>query len=262
MVGLNTLISTAFITALASSVVAAPTYGPLEPDHVLIEREATELVERQTQRFATQYWANENAKLTWKSGNAGQYSVNWSNPDKGNFVVGKGYMGQGMLFNYSGTFTTTGNAYLGLYGWTTDPLVEYYVIENFGDKHNPTDNSNHTCYGTFDSDGGTYEVWRKWRINAPSILGTATFPQYWSVRTKRHTGGTVNTTRHFEKWAKAGLPLGKQRDGMVMGIEGQNGAGAATITAGVKPTRTAAETTTLTNHSERPRATNTCTRKL
>jgi len=92
--------------------------------------------------------------------------------------------------------------------------VEYYVIENFGDKHNPTDNSNHTCYGTFESDGGTYEVWRKWRVNAPSIIGTATFPQYWSVRTKRHTGGTVNTTRHFEKWEKAGLPLGKQRDGM------------------------------------------------
>jgi hypothetical protein len=48
----------------------------------------------------------------------------------------------------------------------------------------------------------------------------------------------------------------------VMGIEGQVGAGAATITAGVKPTKTAAETATLTNHSERPRATNTCTRKL
>jgi hypothetical protein len=47
-----------------------------------------------------------------------------------------------------------------------------------------------------------------------------------------------------------------------MGIEGQVGAGAATITVGVKPAKTAAETTTLTNHSERPRATNTCTRKL
>ena len=83
------------------------------------------------------------------------------------------------LFNYTGTFSTTGNAYLGLYGWTTDPLVEYYVIENFGDKHNPTDNSNHTCYGTFNTDGGTYEVWMKWRVNAPSIIGTATFPQFW-----------------------------------------------------------------------------------
>ena len=88
------------------------------------------------------------------------------------------------------------------------------MIENFGDRHNPTDNSNHTCYGTFDSDGGTYEVWRKWRVNAPSIIGTATFPQYWSVRTRRHTGGTINTTKHFEKWEKAGLPLGRHRDGM------------------------------------------------
>jgi endo-1,4-beta-xylanase len=88
------------------------------------------------------------------------------------------------------------------------------VIENFGDKHNPTDNGNHTCYGTFESDGGTYEVWRKWRVNQPSIIGTATFPQYWSVRTKRHVGGTINTTKHFEKWEKAGLPLGKQTDGM------------------------------------------------
>lgn len=96
MVGINTVTATAFITALASSAVAAPTFGPLESDTVLIEREATDIVKRQQQRFATQYWANENAKLTWKSGNAGQYSVNWSNPTGGNFVVGKGYFGQGM----------------------------------------------------------------------------------------------------------------------------------------------------------------------
>lgn len=48
----------------------------------------------------------------------------------------------------------------------------------------------------------------------------------------------------------------------VIGIEGQTGTGTATITAGVKPTGSVAETTTLINHSERPRATNTCTRKL
>ena len=93
MVALNKLFLA--VTTFIASVSAAPTFGPVGRETELIKHEATELVKRQ-QRFATQYWANENAKLTWKSGNAGLYSVNWSNPSGGNFVVGKGYSGQGM----------------------------------------------------------------------------------------------------------------------------------------------------------------------
>lgn len=96
MVAFNTFILA--VTTLIAGVTAAPTFGPVQRDTEPIEREVTDLVKRQ-QRFATQYWANENAKLTWKSGNAGQYSVNWSNPTGGNFVVGKGYQGQGMYVN-------------------------------------------------------------------------------------------------------------------------------------------------------------------
>jgi endo-1,4-beta-xylanase len=40
--------------------------------------------------------------------------------------------------NYTGTFKTNGAAYLALYGWTDNPLVEYYVIEAMG-NHNPSD---------------------------------------------------------------------------------------------------------------------------
>jgi hypothetical protein len=93
MVAFNTFILAT--ATLLASVTAAPTFGPVERDTELVEREVTDLVKRQ-QRFATQYWANEQAKLTWKSGNAGLYSLNWTNPTNGNFVVGKGYMGQGM----------------------------------------------------------------------------------------------------------------------------------------------------------------------
>lgn len=43
------------------------------------------------------------------------------------------------LVNYTGTFKTSGAAYLALYSWTDNPLVEYYVIEAMV-NHDPSDN--------------------------------------------------------------------------------------------------------------------------
>lgn len=245
--------------ATAASVTGAPSsYGP----HA---REISKpgISKRQDPGpFTTQLWGNDNSNFEWDGRSGGEYTVTWDNPSGGNFVVGKGYKGQEMLFNYSGSFEVdpSANAYLGLYGWTKEPLAEYYVIENTG-IHHPADNRNSTCHGYFESDGATYEVWSKWRINAPSIIGNADFQQYWSVRTKRHVGGTINTARHFAAWVEAGLPLGEQQN-MAMGIEGQYGAGEAEITVGVAPTTSVAETTTHTTRTERPMQTNPCPKKL
>ncbi|KEY70117.1 hypothetical protein S7711_08648 [Stachybotrys chartarum IBT 7711] len=227
----------------------------------LVAEEIQGDLEARQNQFATQYWANENANLTWVSGSAGAFRVSWNQRSGGNFVVGKGYRAGGPTqVTYNGQFAVNGNSYLALYGWTRDPLVEYYVIESFG-VHNPSDNANSTCYGTFQSDGGTYEVWMKWRVNAPSIDGTATFPQFWSVRTRRHVGGAINTTRHFEAYRRAGLRLGRLLDYFI-GIEGQAGNGSANITVGVAPTGTVRETTTETIRTERPGQTNTCLPRL
>ncbi|KAI0394622.1 concanavalin A-like lectin/glucanase domain-containing protein [Xylariaceae sp. FL0594] len=199
-----------------------------------------------------QNWKNNFALVTFLTGSQGSFTANWYNPPGGNFVVGRGYQpGGDMLVNYTGKFHTTGAAYLALYGWTRNPLVEYYVIEAMG-NHNPSDNSSATQYGCLESDGGTYEIWQKERINAPSIEGDHTdFQQYWSIRTSMHVGGTINTGNHFRAWEAAGLALG---DHVYMDIvvEGQAGGGSATITVGKTPTTSVPNTPTPTNRTAHP----------
>jgi endo-1,4-beta-xylanase len=63
-----------------------------------------------------------------------------------------------------------------VYGWTRNPLVEYYVIESYG-TYNPS--SGAQIKGSFQTDGGTYNVAVSTRYNQPSIDGTRTFQQYW-----------------------------------------------------------------------------------
>ncbi|KAK3326969.1 glycosyl hydrolases family 11-domain-containing protein [Cercophora scortea] len=177
--------------------------------------------------FYYSFWTDGAGSIQYTNGAAGQYSATWSG--NGNWVGGKGWMpGTNRAINYTGTYSPNGNSYLSVYGWTKSPLIEYYVVENFG-TYNPSTGA--SLLGTVTSDGSTYKIYKTTRTNQPSIIGTATFQQYWSVRDNKRTGGTVNMDTHFKAWAALGLTLGTH-DYQIVATEGYFSSGSASITVG------------------------------
>jgi endo-1,4-beta-xylanase len=191
--------------------------------------------------FFYTFWA-EASGGTMVLGPAGNYTLNWNTAAR-NIVVGKGWNpGSNRTVNYSGTWNCNGNCYLALYGWTRNPLIEYYVVENFG-NYNPSTGA--TRLGSVTTDGSTYDIYRTQRVNQPSIDGTQTFYQYWSVRQQKRTGGTITVANHFNAWASLGLNLGNHYY-QVMASEGYQSSGNSNITVsqGSGPTSTPVRTNT------------------
>lgn len=161
----------------------------------------------------------------------GAFSCEWSNINNALFRTGKKYdetkthqqLGN-ISVNYACDYQPSGNSYLAVYGWTSSPLVEYYIVDSWGSWRPP----GATSKGTITVDGATYDVYETTRTNQPSIKGTATFQQYWSVRTSKRTSGTISVSDHFKAWESKGMTLGKMYEVSLV-VEGYQSSGKANV---------------------------------
>ena len=161
----------------------------------------------------------------------GKFSCSWSNINNALFRIGKKWdctktwqqLGS-ISVKYNVDYQPNGNSYMCVYGWTRSPLIEYYIVDSWGSWRPPGGQSR----GTINVDGGTYDIYVTDRINQPSIDGTSTFKQFWSVRTQKQTQGTISVDKHFSAWTSNNMQLGKMYEAALT-IEGYQRSGKATV---------------------------------
>lgn len=179
--------------------------------------------------FNYELWKDSGTtSMTLNSG--GTFSCQWSNIGNALFRKGKKFDSTkthqqigNISINYGATFNPGGNSYLCVYGWTKSTLVEFYIVDNWG-TYRPTG----TFKGTINVDGGTYDIYQTTRYNQPSIEGTKTFNQYWSVRQSKRSSGTISVSEHFKKWESLGMPMGNLYE-VALTAEGYQSSGSANI---------------------------------
>ncbi|KAI4528455.1 glycoside hydrolase family 11 protein [Schizophyllum commune Loenen D] len=179
------------------------------------------------------WWTDGAGDATYQNNGGGSYTLTWSG-NNGNLVGGKGWNpgAASRSISYSGTYQPNGNSYLSVYGWTRSSLIEYYIVESYG-SYDPSSAASHK--GSVTCNGATYDILSTWRYNAPSIDGTQTFEQFWSVRNPKKApggsiSGTVDVQCHFDAWKGLGMNLGSEHNYQIVATEGYQSSGTATIT--------------------------------
>jgi hypothetical protein len=106
------------------------------------------------------------------------------------------------------TGSAGGYSYVGMYGWTTNPCVEWYVVD---DSFNtmPINPGNTTNEGERQIDGGTYIMYTRPTTGSGGTRcsGVTDWIQYYSVRRTARACGVISLTEHFDAWQSLGMDM-------------------------------------------------------
>ena len=151
------------------------------------------------------YYENGTFKATWSGTNDFYAGVGYDYAEESG--VNLENMQYDCYFKHSKAGSGGGYNYIGIHGWMVNPLVEFYIVDDWYNKPGPGLLGQKK--GEFAVDGDTYEIWQNTRVQQPSIMGTATFVQYYSVRRSARSYGHIQISKHFDKWEFLGMKLGK-----------------------------------------------------
>ena len=153
-------------------------------------------------------WGSNSTVTVQNVGNiTAEFEVEWSSTDNVKYVsvYGWGYYDQQDIPS----------------GFSNE--IEYYIVQDRG-SYNPTQGGKK--FGSAVIDGISYDFYTTDRIQQPSLSGTSTFKQYWSIpsNTSQHrTKGTISISKHFSEWAKVGMKMGRLYEVASMKIESYTG---------------------------------------
>ena len=220
---------TLLIGGACALIVAAAGVALTTPAHA-----ATQICSNQSGNNGGMYYqmwsaGQGSACITLNSSNS--YSTSWSGI--GDFVAGVGWNpGSTQSISYNGSLNANGGTNLvSLYGWSTNPLVEYYVIDNYVGSPNYAGQN----MGTMTSDGGTYTIIKHQQVNQPSIQGTTTFWQYLAIRTSPRSSGTITFQNFVNAWASKGMNLGSMNYQVMATEAWGGGSGSSSLSLGGSP---------------------------
>jgi hypothetical protein len=199
-----------------------------------------------TSSFDWSIWSSGSGGCITPSGNTAAFKATWNNA--GDFLARMGFQwNETKTFDQLGTvsadyaYTKTGTAggysFIGIYGWSNNPLIEYYIVDDwFGSGSAPTGGG--ALKGTFSVDSGTYKVYTHQQVNQPSIHGNTTFMQFFSIRQTARQCGHISISEHYKEWKSLGLDLGKMYEAKLL-IEAGGGSGSINYSVGTMSSGTA-----------------------
>ncbi|TVY78376.1 Endo-1,4-beta-xylanase 11A [Lachnellula suecica] len=161
--------------------------------------------------FFYSWWTDGTATATYTNQAAGGYSVAWSG-NKGNLVGGKGW-------------ATGTSSYLAVYGWSKSPLIEYYMVENFG-TYDPS--SAATLMGTMTSKAWNTESCRL-RVRIQHLLKELQPFSSIGLSVRPNAAAELSPRKSFRCLGQARLNFGTTMDYQIVATEGHNSAASSDI---------------------------------